>query len=311
MFDDLEYDFLPEPGGNLGFFHEMENFMNEEENIFTYNNNHNFFKEDINGDKYNEENIDNEVEYNDQNQVDEEKIFAKKCLTEVNKSNEKTSPSTKFTKDGPIFQISKEFKDKLVGRKRRNNMGGKHNKFSYDNVTRKFKTKFFDSLLVFINASLIPVQIENPKKYSKKILYNKPFFLKIDQEIIKDINVENNQNLLKTKLKDIFSNNVSKKVESYGLDYNKKLIEKIYEEKIQKKTIDILEKTFLECLEQFRGSKQYKELEGFEKEYKNVINGLRENEETEEYIEIFVEFVGRFEDYYGNKKARPAKKRNE
>ena len=319
MIDEFGYgEFNPEPGGNLDFMFAIENFDEYCNNIFTYNeNNNDYFKvqekrfNDMNDDKYGEENIENQVGVNAPIPLDEEKIFAKKGLTEINKSSLKTSSSTKFSKDGPIFKISKEFKENLVGRKRKNNVGGKHSKFSYDNVTRKFKTKFFDSLLTFLNASLISVQIENPKKYSKKILYSKPFFLKIDQEIIKDINVEPNQNLIKSTLKEIFSNNVSKKVENYGLDYNKNLIEKIYSEKIQKKTIDILEKTFLECLEQFRGSKQYSELEGLEKEYKNVINGLKENGETDEYIEIFKDFVGRFEEYYGNKKGRPPKKKNE
>ena len=140
------------------------------------------------------------------------------------------------------------------------------------------------------------------------MLYSKDFFLKVDQEIIKDINVENNKKLLKTQLKDIFSEKVSKKVERYGLDYNRKLVEKIYEEKIQEKTIAILEKTFLECLEHFRGTKFYKELEGLEKEYKNIIHGFRDCGETEDYIEIFEDLVKRFEDYYENKKSRVSKK---
>ena len=60
------------------------------------------------------------------------------------------------------------------------------------------------------------------------------------------------------------------------IDYNKKLVEKIYEERIQEKTIAILVKTFLECLEHFRGNKFYKELEGLEKEYQNVIKSFRD-----------------------------------
>ena len=113
-------------------------------------------------------------------------INKNKSKTEKNQFDSKTGPTgpdTKFKKDGLIFQISKEMKQKQnnVGRKRKNDKGGKHNKFSYDNVTRKLKTKLFESILSFLNSSLIPVQIENPKKYSKKILYSKPFFLKINQ----------------------------------------------------------------------------------------------------------------------------------
>ena len=94
------------------------------------------------------------------------------------------------------------------------------------------------------------------------------------------------------------------------IDYNKKLVEKIYEERIQEKTIAILVKTFLECLEHFRGNKFYKELEGLKKEYQNVIKSFRDIDESEEYIQIFQDLVNRFEDYYENKKSRNTKKSN-
>ena len=45
---------------------------------------------------------------------------------------------------------------------------------------------------------------------------------------------------------------------------------KTLEENIQKKTIKILERTFLDCLKHFRGSQYYEELAGLEKEYTNV-----------------------------------------
>ena len=63
-------------------------------------------------------------------------------------------------------------------------------------------------------------------------------------------------------------------------------------------------------MEHFRGSKYYKELEGLEKEYKSVIENMKQNE-PDDYIEIFEDFVKRFEIYYGNKKARPKKNSNE
>ena len=236
-----------------------------------------------------------------------EEIQEKKYATEVNKENSPTGPSTKF-KEGLIFEISKNFDKKImVGRKKKNNLNGKHDKFAYDNVTRKVKAKLFESILSILNSSTEIEPIENPKKTSKKKDTVKPFFFKIDQKIIKETKVEDNQLLFKSQLKEIFSNDVSKKFENYGLDYNRKLIEKIYKEKKQIKTIQILERNFLECLEHFRGSKFYNELAGLEKEYDKVINDLRAKGETEEYIEVFTELVGRFEEYYENKKARPKK----
>ena len=295
--------------GNVELREELANFNPDDPEFFTCGDAFNYQKPYV----YDLNKINKQEELDDDSSKNIQQKF--KALTELNNSKEKTRFSSNFKKDGPIWNISKQFKESnkneiliQVGRKRKNEQGGKHDKYYYDNVTRKLKTKLFEAILVILNASFKKVQIENPKKYSKKILYAKDFFLKINQEIIKDINVEKNKILLKTQLKDIFSNKVSKKYERYGLDYNKKLVEKIYDERIQEKTIAILEKTFLECLEHFRGSKFYKELEGLEEEYKNVIKSFRDIGESEEYIQIFQDLANRFEDYYENKKSRNTKK---
>ena len=57
-------------------------------------------------------------------------------------------------------------------------------------------------------------------------------------------------------------------------------------------------------MEHFRGSKYYEELNGLEKEYENIIKEMEDNEEEEEYIDKFKNFVNIFEEYYQNKKAR-------
>lgn len=74
-----------------------------------------------------------------------------------------------------------------MGSKRKFNNVDKHDKFCYDNVTWKVKTKFFNAILSFVNASIEQTQIEKPKKYSKKILHSKPFLLKTNQNIIKSM----------------------------------------------------------------------------------------------------------------------------
>ena len=130
--------------------------------------------------------------------------------------------------------------------------------------------------------------------------------LKPTQEIIRSINIEFNLNLLEAKLKTIFSQDTSKKVENYGLDKNKKLIEKIYNEKKQKKTIDILSMTLNQCIEQIQGRKKYKELEGLENEFKKVIENLKKIE-SKEYISKFVEQVNSYRDYFEEKRPRQPK----
>ena len=113
-----------------------------------------------------------------------------------------------------IFNITKEYeRQNKKGRKRKFNLSsnGKHDKFCHDNIVRKVKTKLFEIILFFINLSIIPIEKESQKKNSKKKEFYKPLLVKIDQEIIKTINVEDNLELLESKLKDIFSNKTSKK----------------------------------------------------------------------------------------------------
>ena len=73
---------------------------------------------------------------------------------------------------------------------------------------------------------------------------------------------------------------------------------------LKQKTIAILDQNLIECLEHFRGSQYYEELNRFEKEYENVIKEMKDNEEEEKYIDNFKNFVNIFEEYYQNKKPR-------
>ena len=209
-----------------------------------------------------------------------------------------------------IFNITKEYeRQNKKGRKRKFNLSsnGKHDKFCYDNIVRKVKTKLFEIILFFINLSIIPIEKENQKKNSKKKEFYKPLLVKIDQEIIKTINVEDNLELLESKLKDIFSNKTSKKYVSLGLDKNKQIIDEIYEQKIQKKTISILNKTFEQCLEHINGINYDEDLAGLEHEYQRILKKLR-SKENENYISKFKDnMVKNFKSFYKNKKARKKK----
>ena len=224
------------------------------------------------------------------------------------KSDEVKASQKKVIK-GEIFEISKEEnKEMAKGRKKKFEKPGKHNKFSEDNIIRKIKTNMFDVLLRFINASIKGNEIEICEKKTKKIISIKPFLLKPDQEIIRNISIEFNLELLNSELKTIFKQDVSKKVKNHGLDKNKKLIEEMYREKKQKKTIDILNMTLYQCFEQINpDKKKYKELEGLEIEFKKVIENL-EKIETQEYIDKFVYLVNTYSDYFNERKPRQTKK---
>lgn len=248
--------------------------------------------------------------------------YSQNNSTSTNTSSSNQKKSEKEKKSVQIFSITKEPKGKieikdqeeekpkneLLGKKRQNE---NHTKFAFDNLVRKIKSKLFGALLIILNKSLEkdPKPNSNQDSKEKKGEVKTECFLKIDQKIILQTNIEENKKLLDSKLRDIFSEKVSTKAMNYSkqykLDYNKNFIEKIKNDETRRKTNDILDMTFFQCLEHFRGSKRYEALNGLEKEYENVIGEMRNEPD---YMESFVEQLNYFEVMYNNKKARKSKK---
>jgi hypothetical protein len=107
---------------------------------------------------------------------------------------------------------------------------------------------------------------------------------------------------MNSKLKDIFSNNeINGKFRACDKDYNKNVIDSIYENKIQE-LIDLLELTFLEVFNIFRDSNETK-INGFDN-LNTVIDELKLKEGDNDYINKFKEVAMDFENYYLQKKAR-------
>ena len=268
---------------NFGFNDENSEQNNslEEENDFFDNNfffadnngeNDFFFSEKINC-EYSfyskEKNSDQYYQLNDHVLENNYKDLDLKNKKEITKSNVKTNFTTNKIKSNKIFSIQKINKiekinnenkknknNKILGRKRKDEeteeTEGTHTKLAGDNLTRRIKAKFFEAILFFINSSFEDMHI----KAGKKTYFSKNnILLKITKEIVENTNIKFNLELLNSQLKDIFSNNVSKKYSNYGLDYNRKLIQKIYEENIHIKAISILDRTLLECLEHFKNSR--------------------------------------------------------
>ena len=246
----------------------------------------------------------------------EEPIKSTKENSETNPAlseSESSKKSKKSKKKSKIFDISKVKKEKtketpqFLGKKRQ---AENHSKFAFDNLVRKIKSKLFGSILIILNKSLESNEKEkemtpnDPQKVKKgEVSYE--CFLKPDQKIILQTNVKENLALLDSKLRDIFSENVSTKVKNfskeYQLGYNKNFIERIKNDEKKKKTNDILDMTFFQCMEHFRGTKKYEALTGLEKEYEKVVEELSEDEE---YLKSFEWQLNNFEDLYRNKRAR-------
>lgn len=222
---------------------------------------------------------------------------------------------TRLSTENKIFNITKTSKKskKRLGRKKKSKSSTSstegHTKYAKDNMTRKLKPILFDALINLLNNSQ---KEENPDIPGNNLKYNysKIILLKTESSIKYEIKANFNRKLLSTPLKDIFSSKIFGRCKHYSKDHNKIAIEKIYSQKEETKTKAILERTFQECLEHFRGTKYFPELKGLEDEYQKLFIQMEGNGEEKKYINDFKDFINNFEIYYKNKKSRKRNKKS-
>jgi len=211
------------------------------------------------------------------------------------KNKDKEIPESKDNEKEKINTNTKEInKENTKGRKPKEiyyKGDAPHNKSKEDNIIRKIKTFIFQHILKKLNGSL-------KNKHDKFYRLNKY----LNEEIKKDFN----ENLLERTIYDIYKNphlNLKGKT-TYKDKLNSKLIDKIYEEKIETETISILEKTFNKILDDIRESES--DLDNFlgEIRKKEVKNG---NPDTETYIGLVKNVFKHYEDCFFKKKGRNAK----
>lgn len=208
--------------------------------------------------------------------------------TDINTTNQlRDSTSVKAQKE-KIFSILKTNKK---GRKRKlAKKIGTHTKFANDNIYRKVKVKFFEKILKYLNYLL------SNQKFKIRL------FKRIGGKIAFNAGYKFNTNLLKRKLKDIFSNDIDAKFTKITKKYNKNLILLIYKKNIKSVT-KVLNWTFLKGLQIFRDNKKIQKYKGFEG-LDVVLKELQEegnDKENKNYIKKFENASKNFENYYGNK----------
>jgi len=192
---------------------------------------------------------------------------------------------------------------KLLGRKRKDSLTeGKHTKYSPDNLSRKIKSILLNSIFIFINLKINKLYKNDPDYDNKKDELKKN-----EQSQIVNSKINFNQDFLNQTLEQIFSEKISQKYKKYNSDHNKNLIIKLKNDKNKKRGQifhNIFAKTFLECLEHFRGTKYIDELEGlttfdiFKVKY----------EKDPDYLSSLEYKLKAYEDILRNQKGR--KKRN-
>ena len=210
-------------------------------------------------------------------------------------------------------------KNSNCGRKKKGSTEKRnHTKYKEDNMIAKIKNFIFNSILHLLNHSYIQT---NPKFIitKKNILGNK--FLKINPEITHSIKKKNNLYLLNTKIKNILSNKISSKYLVAGENHNEILIQKVYNEKKETNIIKILELTFRELLNVFRGTinteleKKINEIDGMDENFYNMEIFLEiikkqeiDKKENEEFITNYVNYLKKlcmsFEEWFSAKKGR-------
>ena len=178
---------------------------------------------------------------------------------------------TKKRKVENILECRTIGEKKLLGRKRKDSLTeGKHNKFSHDNLIRKIKSIILHNLNIFINSTIHEIY-KNEPNYDME----KDKLMKIKQEQIVKSNIEFNKNFLEETLEQIFSVDISSKFKKYNPDHNRNLIFKLLNDNnIERRQIfrNLFTKTFLECLEHIRGTKNINELEGINTEFNECYN---------------------------------------
>ena len=165
-------------------------------------------------------------------------IIIKKEEKKEQKVNEEEEKEEERKKKGKkkeiIFKIMKC--KKKVGRNRKDkkyNKENQHDKFEINNVITRVKRNVTNNSRDLLNTLL--EESENPRLKDIRLC-------KIDKSIIEVCKKEKNVDLLKTKLKDLFSSKLSIKYKHFDENYNKKQIDKILKEN-DPKLNEVLNKT--------------------------------------------------------------------
>ena len=228
--------------------------------------------------------------------------------TNLNKSN--IYPQKNMENSRKIFNISKV--NKKVGRmlkKLKKKFKAAHNKYSEDNIIRKFKARFQDILLKYINYR--HSKFMETKGKSKKI----KLLQRINPEESRKIGKADNLRWFSTKLKELFSSDLSQKCSLYNSDYNRCKIENIYKNNEDLDVINILEKEVIVMYNLYRNNVKIDGFTTLEDDLKMLREKMeKENEEAEEeedvelYLSNYRNIAMRLDKIFEDKKGRNKKK---
>jgi len=171
---------------------------------------------------------------------------------------------TELIKEKNILTQNKKAKIEEI----KNNNESTHNKYADDNIMRKCKFIILSQIMNFINVKI--KEKYNHIGYGTKIKQLK----KINKSQVTNIKVDYNIKFMNKQLKDIFSENISKRYTRFPLNKNEKLINELINEKDNEKKEyfnNLFSLTFSDCLNHFNGQKFVPILNDLEL-FKEIIN---------------------------------------
>ena len=169
-------------------------------------------------------------------------------------------------------------------------------------MIRECKHLVIENIIKFINEKIYEAYDGNiGEGLFKKVI------LKLNQKQKKESKVEFNKLFIKKTLKEILSENITKRIKFYQENHNKQVIINLIEEKK-----DIFERlfnlTFIECVDHFIGNKEIKELNGltlFSELKEQILN--KNEKDGESYYKNLEFFLKEFEKKINNAKSKNRK----
>ena len=166
-----------------------------------------------------------------------------------------------------------------------------HDKFTPDNLRKKIKNLVSKNLLEFINNKIKSMYNNNIGHGNSE---KKLFCLKAQKTDTYSLYFE----FMNKNLKDIFSQDISEKCSLYKKDHNKKIIESLITDEDKNKKnyfTKLFSLTFEDCLKNFRGEKNIKELDEEFKKFSSMKEQLL-IENGEEYVKCLEEKMKNLEE---------------
>ena len=274
-------------GSIINSIEQINEVINPEGDFNLLDNNYTFNKKDIESQKLMDKNTKEEKVLN--NFINNGKeIF--KLPEPINNKSEISSIIARIKKEN----LGKKQKKKCGRKKLTNKEIREHNKYSDDNIRRKCKHLVLKNTLAFINEKIF---IMYGGKIGDGILRKE---LKIINHMQKsDASIGFDQDFLKKKLGEIFSESISGRYSNLPSIYNKKLILSLINEKDEIKKnyfTDLFNISFLDCLKHYRGEVYINELGGlicFENDKEKIKN--KYPEDGNDYVETLQYYLDNFE----------------